>query len=151
MRFPSRERQNKWITDYVLPIFELDLPKLMRNYRMNRVLPFTDERMQQIRKDVLAEISARADAGEGRSSDFDYTHQKGYDTIRTFIRYQTGSSNMAPLEIVTEKPTYPLSKEGIETLLASMRQRLDSVPHSKIFSQNYSIDNAYQAPSQKEA
>ncbi len=101
MKFPSYERQNKWMLDYIKPIFELDFPKLMRNYRMNKSVPFTYKRMAQIRKDVLADARDKAWMDRGSS---DYTCQRG-STV-TFIRYDR-SGRMAPLEVVIDNAPMP--------------------------------------------
>ena len=38
MKFPSYERQNQWISDYIAPIMiDLDIGKVVQNYKRNRL------------------------------------------------------------------------------------------------------------------
>jgi hypothetical protein len=40
MAFPTYERQNKWISDYILPIFlDLNINKVIQNYKKNNPIP----------------------------------------------------------------------------------------------------------------
>lgn len=36
LEIPSRETQNKWLTDYVVPLIDLDFGKVAKNYKDNK-------------------------------------------------------------------------------------------------------------------
>ena len=116
MKLPTYERQNKWIQDYIVPLCELNFAKIARNYRMNRGGPFTDERMAQIREDVLAgmreslESNSRADPL--RNYSYDNTYSKDGEKTRVVHKDSYGGGlRLAPLEMrfITKDTPAPLS------------------------------------------
>lgn len=56
MKFPTYERQNKWLIDYVLPIFTGELHKISENYRNNRVQPTVEKPSQTKQPDGLKSV-----------------------------------------------------------------------------------------------
>jgi len=106
MKMPTYEQQNEFLRKYVAPLFEFNLPKVLRNYRMSKAGQFTDERMAQIRSDVLAEIKEK---GESYS---DTVYDRTFDTDKEEVRQVSRYSNcpdLAALHITYSKPI-PLEK-----------------------------------------
>ena len=122
MKLPTYEQQNEFLRKYVAPLFEFNLAKVLRNYRMSKsvtqkvlfnderlpeikeVLDFNHERMAQIRKDVLAEIKEK---GEKYS---DHVYDRTFDTDNEEVREVSRiSPNLATLHMTFTKPL-PLEK-----------------------------------------
>ncbi len=104
MKLPSYEQQNEFITKYIAPLFDLDFGKVMRNYRMNSAKPFTDERMQQIRQDILADAREKIEFNQKidplSTNKSDYTHSKNGEKTRKVDCWAYGGGlRLAPLKV----------------------------------------------------
>ena len=120
MKMPTYEQQNEFLRKYIAPLFEFNLAKVLRNYRMNKtmsqkipfnderfpeikeVLDFNNERMAQIRKDVLADIREK---GESYS---DTVYDRTFDTadkeeVRQVSRYSS-CPDLAALHMTHTRP-----------------------------------------------
>jgi len=106
MKMPTYEQQNEFLRKYIAPLFEFNLAKVLRNYRMSKAGPFTDERMRQIRNDVLADIREK---GESYSDTvYDRTFDTDKEEVRQVSRYSS-CPDLAPLHMTYTKPL-PLEK-----------------------------------------
>ena len=63
MKLPTYERQNKWMLDYLKPLFELDFGRIMQNYKANRqpLQPAEEVKPTAPSPDYPAGCTSRAD------------------------------------------------------------------------------------------
>jgi len=153
MKLPTYEEQNAWIRTYLVPLCDLNFAKAARNYRLRQSKPFSDERMAQIREDVLAESreeldNAQKDGNPIYEYRYDNTSRHGMDRIRSVRRdaYGGGLLRLAPLEIdyVTNDPVLCLEKKIVGLLAASKKPVSEMmVPNTSDMIKNFVDSNSY--------
>jgi len=93
MKFPSRERQNKWLDTYIAPLFDLNLKKVIQNIRDRISIP--DQRMRQIRTEVLDEVLKDVPL---KTYANDRTYSQGGESIHE-VTLRTEGEDLAPLQL----------------------------------------------------
>ena len=142
MKIPTYEQQNEFLRKYVAPLFEFNLPKVLRNYRMSKSGPFTDKRMQQIRDDVLADIKDKGRSYSDRIDDF--TSDSDTEQVREVVRF-CNDTDMATLRMTYTKPL-PLWKilQNCQNEMLGLERR-----HADMIFRGYSETTAQQHKGEK--